>query len=119
MAKATILSTVGRFIDGSVSLAILLIIGFYGLMSWEGMNGSIIHKYTTEHGTEYVIVAMLAWGFADLALRCLGFRTELRALKQEWLPPRQGPEPATQATAFYAQVQELPKWMLATRLGKR
>lgn len=119
MAKPTLQSTVGRFVDGSVSLAILLIIAFYGLMSWEGMNGSIIHKYTTEHGTEYVIVAMLAWGFADLALRCLGFRTELRALKQNWLPPRQGPEPATQATTFYSQVRELPAWMLATRLGKR
>ena len=79
-------STAGRFVDGSVSLAILLIISFYGLMSLESMNGSLIHKYTTEHATEYVIVAMLAWGVADLFLRCLSFRAELRALKHRWLP---------------------------------
>jgi biopolymer transport protein ExbB/TolQ len=119
-AATTNQSSAGRFIDGSVSLAVLLIVAFYGLMSWEGMDGSLIHKYTTEHATEYVIVAMLAWGFADLLLRCLGFRTELRALKQQsWLPPRQGPEPAARASDFYAAVQSLPKWMQASRLGKR
>lgn len=118
-AETTKQTTAGRFVDGSASLAVLLIVAFYGLMSWEGMDGSLIHKYTTEHATEYVIVAMLAWGAADLFLRCLGFRAELRALKQSWLPPRQGPEPAARASDFYAQLQALPKWMQASRLGKR
>jgi biopolymer transport protein ExbB/TolQ len=98
---------------------VLLIVAFYAFMSWEGMDGNLIHRYTTEHNTEYVIVAMLAWGFADLLLRCVGFRAELRALKQPWLPPRQGPEPAARASEFYAQVQAVPQWMQNSRLGKR
>lgn len=108
-----------RYLDGSISMATLLVIAFYALMSSKGLEGSILHRYTTEHATEYVIVAMLAWGIADLALRCLGFRTEIHALKQAWLPARQGCEPAPRASDHYAALQALPKAQQQTRLGKR
>lgn len=108
-----------RFLDGPISLAAVMAFSFYGVLHSEAMNGSLLHKYTTEHFVEYIIVAMLAWGIADLALRCLGFHREMRALRQTWLPQRQGLEPASQANEHFQHLQTLPEWMQESRLGKR
>jgi biopolymer transport protein ExbB/TolQ len=112
-------STSGRFMDGSILLGAALTIGFYGLLSWDGLKDSFVHKYTTEHAVEYVIVSALAWGLSDLLLRCLGFRRELNALTQQWLPPRLGQEPASRASEYCAKLRALPPRMQQTRLGKR
>lgn len=108
-----------RFIDGPIGLAAVLTVGFYTVLSSEGLKDSIIQRYTSEHVTEYVIVAVLAWGVADLVLRCFSFRREGRAMRQAWLPERQGQEPAASASQYHAAIQEMPEWMRTSRLGRR
>src|SRR5262245_41125350 len=108
-----------RSFDGSILIAGVLTIGWYALMSLPAAHGTLLHKYTTEHATEYIIVAMLFWGLSDLAIRCLGFRRETQALRHDWLPTRHGQEPASDASDLYASIQSQPEWLQRSRMGTR
>lgn len=115
----SLIQRLGRSLDGPIVLAAFITVGFYVMVSHESMQQTLLHKYTTEHATEYVIVAMLSWGLSDLALRCLRFRRENLALQHTCLPARRGPEPAGRASEFYASIQSQPQWLQNTRLGTR
>ncbi len=84
-----------------------------------GMQDTLLHRYTTEHFVEYVIVAVFAWGLADVALKLKSFPGERMALRQNWLPPRQGREPLSNAVAMLERIRKQPRWVLETKIGRR
>ena len=108
-----------RVFDASFMLSILLTAAFYVFMNLPSMRASILQHYTTEHVVEYVIVWLFAWGIIDIVLKLMAFPREIFALRQEWLPPRQGREPMSNAHALLQQIREKPHWLLESRVGKR
>jgi|HubBroStandDraft_6_1064221.scaffolds.fasta_scaffold07726_9 biopolymer transport protein ExbB/TolQ len=109
----------GRAFDASFILAIVLTAAFYVVMYLPSMRGSILQHYTTEHVVEYVIVWLFVWGIVDIVLKLFAFPREILALRQEWLPPRQGREPMANAHKLLQEIREKPHWLLESRVGKR
>jgi biopolymer transport protein ExbB/TolQ len=109
----------GRAFDASFILAIVLTAAFYVVMYLPSMRGSILQHYTTEHVVEYVIVWLFVWGIVDIVLKLFAFPREIVALRQEWLPPRQGREPMANAHKLLQDIREKPHWLLESRVGKR
>src|SRR5580704_1832605 len=85
--------------DPSFILAAVATAVFYAVVYLPSMKGTLLYHYTTEHAVEYVIVAVFIWGIIDIVWKFLAFPREIMALRQEWLPPRQGREPASNAHA--------------------
>jgi biopolymer transport protein ExbB/TolQ len=108
-----------RAFDASFILAMILTAAFYVVMYLPSMRGSILQHYTTEHIVEYVIVALFIWGIVDIVLKLFAFPLEIMALRQDWLPARQGREPMSNAHALLEQVRTKPHWLLESRVGKR
>ncbi len=108
-----------RALDASFILAIVLTAAFYVVMYLPSMRGSILQHYTTEHVVEYVIVWLFVWGIVDIVLKLFAFPREIVALRQEWLPPRQGREPMANAHKLLQEIREKPHWLLESRVGKR
>jgi len=96
-----------------------LSIAFYVIIDLPQLKGSPLHKYTTEHVTEYVIVVLFLWGLADLAIRFLEFGRERTALAHDWLPPRDGPEPPENAWEMFERLQDAPGWLQNTKMARR
>jgi biopolymer transport protein ExbB/TolQ len=109
----------GRAFDASFILAIVLTAAFYVVMYLPSMRGSILQHYTTEHVVEYVIVWLFVWGIVDIVLKLFAFPREILALRQEWLPPRQGREPMANAHKLLQEIREKRHWLLESRVGKR
>ncbi|HUE17369.1 MAG TPA: MotA/TolQ/ExbB proton channel family protein [Planctomycetaceae bacterium] len=109
----------GRAFDASFILAMILTAAFYVVMYLPSMRGSILQHYTTEHVVEYVIVALFVWGIVDIVLKLCAFPREIMALRQDWLPARQGREPMANAHVLLQQIREKPHWLLESRVGKR
>src|SRR5436190_11263341 len=93
-------------------------VSFYAIILQPKFHGTLVHKYTTEHITEYVIVVLFFWSSAHLILRFLGLGRERDALKQDLIPPFAGPEPVTNAGVILEKLDESP-WLQETILGKR
>jgi biopolymer transport protein ExbB/TolQ len=108
-----------RGFDPSFILAAILTAGFYVVVYLPSMRGSLLHHYTTEHAVEYVIVAVFIWGIIDILLKVLAFPREIVALRQEWLPPRQGREATSTAHVLLEEIRQRPRWLLDSRIGKR
>jgi len=108
-----------RALDPSFLTGLACTAGFYFYVHQPAMNGSILHRYTTEHVVEYVIVALFIWGIVDILGKFLSFPRELIALRLDWLPPRQGRENAAAAASLLKQVREGHRWFLGSRVGKR
>ncbi len=108
-----------RAVDASLIISIVLTASFYFVMYLPSMRGSILQHYTTEHIVEYVIVWLFVWGIVDIVAKLLGFPREMLALRQDWLPARQGREPMSNAHALLQQIREKPHWLLESRVGKR
>jgi len=83
------------------------------------MQGSLLQRYTTEHFVDYVIVTLWIWGMVDLLLRLAPAPREVLALRERWLPTRQGIEPVSNASAMYEQIQDRPRWLRKSRVAKR
>jgi protein-arginine kinase activator protein McsA len=79
----------------------------------------LLHRYTTEHAVEYVIVAFFIWGTTDIFFRLLSYPREMLALKHDWLPARNGREPVTHAGQLLKCVQSKPSWLQESRIGQR
>src|SRR5580704_18638196 len=93
------------YADPSFILAAVVTGVFYYVIWLPSMRGTLLHHYTTEHAVEYVIVAVFIWGIIDIALKLLSFPREMLALREDWLPPRQGREPMTQAHVLLDQIR--------------
>jgi biopolymer transport protein ExbB/TolQ len=107
------------YADPSFILAAVVTGVFYYVIWLPSMRGTLLHHYTTEHAVEYVIVAVFIWGIIDIALKLLSFPREMLALREDWLPPRQGREPMTQAHVLLDQIRSRPRWLLESRVGRR
>src|SRR5204863_641498 len=83
------------------------------------MQGSILHRYTTEHIVEHAIVALFIWGIVDILWKFLSFPRELLALKADWLPPRQGRENAAAAGEILKLLHAKSAWLRGSKIGKR
>ncbi|HTQ38745.1 MAG TPA: MotA/TolQ/ExbB proton channel family protein [Pirellulales bacterium] len=107
------------WVDLPMAVAALLTVAFYVIVYREFPKGSLIHRYTTEHVVEYVVVAFFIWGIVDVVFKLCGFPLEVLALRQPGLPERNGKEPVANARALYAQLLGRPKWFLDSRYGQR
>src|SRR4051812_45172924 len=85
---------VSRFLKTPLVWAALAGATFYAFVLQPKFHGTMIHKYTTEHVTEYVIVLLFFWSSAHLIIRFLGLGREREALGFDLLPPVNGLEPA-------------------------
>src|SRR5262245_13268717 len=112
-------SLLPRVMDPTFIVAGLCTFAFYYVVYQPKMQGSILHRYTTEHVVEHVIVALFIWGIIDLVKNFLRFPRELLALPQEWLPPRQGRESAAGAATLLNQVKSRASFFRESKVGKR
>jgi biopolymer transport protein ExbB/TolQ len=112
-------SALPKLIDLPLIVAAALTLLYYWLVTAEPMHGTLLHRYTTEHAVEYVIVAFFMWGLVDAAFRACSFPRELLALRQDYLPAHKGAEPIDQVAVCQAYLQKRPPWMLQSRAGRR
>lgn len=112
-------SIIPRAFDPSFLIAGICTGAFYYTVHQPSMRETILHRYTTEHVVEYVIVALFIWGIIDILGKFLSFPRELLALRLDWLPPRQGRENASGASAILAHVRGRNRWFQESRLGRR
>lgn len=108
-----------KAVDPSLLLAAVGTVCFYGVVHLPSMHGSLLHRYTTEHFVEYVITALFAWGLADIALKLASFPRERVALRREWIAPKQGREPVSNASQLLEKVRRQPRWLQESKLAKR
>jgi biopolymer transport protein ExbB/TolQ len=108
-----------RSLDPTFVIGVLLTALFYYAVFQPGMHGSILHRYTTEHVVEYVIVGMFMWGIGDVLWKLLGFPLEIFALRGAWLSPAAEPEPPSSASALIEQVHERNRWLRESKVGQR
>ena len=108
-----------KAIDLPMAVAALLTIAFYVIVNQESLKGSLIHRYTTEHFVEYVVVTFFIWGLVDVVFRVCGFPLELVALREETFPAKSTRQPVSTAAAMLEQLSQRPKWFLDSRLGQR
>lgn len=106
-------------VDLPMLLAASLTIAFYVFVHQPAMHDTLLHRYTTHHIVEYVIVGFFIWGLCDIAFKIMAMPKQSLVLRQEWLPPRKGREAVSHAAALYALLQKKPAWALETRLGQR
>lgn len=119
MLLSRLKSALSRTMDISFGLAALFTFVYYWVITRPAMHGTLLHRYTTEHHVEYVIVAAFIWGVTDTIIRALSLPRESLALKEDWLPQRSGREPVSRAALLYAQIQEKPAWLRESRIGQR
>lgn len=108
-----------KLLDPAFMLGVVLTVAFYSVIHQPAFAESILHRYTASNVVEHVIVWLLIWGVTDALLKILWFPKELLAIRAEWLPARDGREPAENAVALLEQVSQKPRWMLSSRLGRR
>jgi biopolymer transport protein ExbB/TolQ len=108
-----------KSLDLSIILAGIGTVVFYGVMFQPALKGTILHRYTTEHPVDYVIVALFLWGVVDTALKILSFPRELWAIRTPLLAPRNGREPLAAAKMMLAEIHARPHWLTESRLGQR
>jgi len=109
----------GRMLDLPLLVGASLTIAFYAFVHQPAMHDTLLHRYTTHHVVEYIIVGFFIWGLCDVLMRVLSFPKQSLAMRQDWLPPRKGREPVSNAALLYAHLQKKPAWLLETRLGHR
>ncbi len=108
-----------RVFDLPMIVGIGLTVLFYWLVNQDGMKDGMLYRYTTEHLVEYVIVGFFLWGLSDVAIRAMGFPREMVALKQVFLPARDGREQVADVPLLIASLQKKPQWLQDSRLGQR
>lgn len=102
------------FLLGAVCTAI-----FYAILLSPGMKDSSLHRYTTQHLVEYVVVALTFWGLADVLRKIATFPREILALRHQWMPKREGRVPAAAAAGLLKLVDSQPTWLKESRIGRR
>lgn len=108
-----------RMLDPSLILGGIFTVIFYAVVSHPAMHESILHRYTTEHLVDYVIVTLWIWGLTDIMLRMTGFPREMLAVRETWLPPRNGKDSPADAVRMLESIQSRPAWLRNSRVAKR
>ncbi|HVC97905.1 MAG TPA: MotA/TolQ/ExbB proton channel family protein [Pirellulales bacterium] len=108
-----------RVTNSSWILGAIATASFYAIVLQPSMRGTILHRYTAENAVDYVIVALFMWGSIDVILKLFSFPAEVLAIKQNWLPPRKGREPAAHAAGLLEQVRSRTQWLQDSRVGRR
>lgn len=108
-----------QFLDPTFMLGVVGTVCFYVVVHQPSMRESVLHRYTAGNIVEYVIVWLFIWASFDVILKLLWFPREMIALRLEWIPHRQGREPAANASTLLETVCQKPRWLLNSRLGKR
>lgn len=106
-------------IDMPFAIAAAVMAGFYWLVNQPPLNHTLLHRYTTEHYVEYVIVGFFIWGITDIVFRALTFPRENAALKHDWFPARHGREPIAATARLLAIIADKPEWLRNSRIGQR
>lgn len=105
--------------DPSLLLAVPATGIYYAIVFQPEMHDTLLHRYTTEHTIEYVIVSMFMWGMCDVILKLLTFPREFLGLRQNWLPPRSGRVPVTEAAELLAEIEQKPAAVQESRISLR
>ncbi|MBC8113631.1 MAG: hypothetical protein H7062_04595, partial [Candidatus Saccharimonas sp.] len=92
---------------------------FYGIVLQPSFHDTLLARYATEHPVDYVIVALFFWGIADIVLKTFSFPRESMALRETWLPPRNGREPVARASELLTAIQVRPRWLVESKIGQR
>ncbi len=108
-----------RMFDLPLLVAACLTISFYVFVHQPAMRDTLLHRYTTHHVVEYIIVGFFIWGLCDVFFKVLSFPRQSLALRHEWLPPRKGREPVSHAVGLYSILEKKPAWLLQSRIGQR
>ncbi len=103
------------FLVGALSTGI-----FYLIIHSPGMQGSMLHRYTTEHLVEYVVVSLTFWGLADVLGKLFSYPRDLLALRHDWFPEKAvGRVPVAQAGPMLEAIAGKSRWLRESRIGKR
>ena len=70
-----------KVLDLPLAIAAALTFGFYWVITQEAMKATLLHRYTTEHLVEYVVVALSFWGLADVLGKLFSYPRQLLALR--------------------------------------
>lgn len=108
-----------KLLDPAFSISAVATVAFYALMSQPSMHSTLLHRYTSEHPVEYVIVALFIWGIVDILFKVAAFPPEMLALRQTWIPPRAGRVPISQAAAWLGEIKARPRWLQESRIALR
>ncbi|MBX3414218.1 MAG: MotA/TolQ/ExbB proton channel family protein [Pirellulales bacterium] len=108
-----------KLFDPTFSISAVATIAFYALMSQPSMHGTLLHRYTSEHPVEYVIVGLFIWGVVDILFKVLAFPQEMLALRRQWIPPREGRVPLEQAAVWLGEIKACPAWLRESRVAQR
>lgn len=108
-----------RGIDPSFIVGSLCTVAFYVGINQPLLRESILHRYTTEHAVDYVIVFLFIWGIVDVLFKLGALPRELLALRQDWLPPKSGREPLRHSHELLTAVRSHSPWALESRIGRR
>jgi biopolymer transport protein ExbB/TolQ len=108
-----------KVLDLPLVIGAVLTAAFYWFVTQESMKGTALHRYTTEHTVEYIIVGFFIWGLVDALFRVLSFPRETYALRQAWLPARKSKESVANAAACSSYLQRKPRWLQESRIGRR
>ncbi len=100
-------------------VAVACTLAFYTVIHLPYFHDTLLHRYTTEHNVEYVIVWFFIWGVVDLVFRVTGMPKENAALRHQWLPPRQRNSPIGEAEKLYDLLQQQPESYRKSRIGQR
>ena len=96
-----------EWVDLPMLVAAFLTAAFYVIVFQKVPAGSMIHRYTTEHIVEYVVVAFFIWGIVDVVFKVCGFPLELMALRQPSLRERSGKAPGPEASMLKIRGTEI------------
>jgi biopolymer transport protein ExbB/TolQ len=108
-----------KLLDGSFLLGAACTVGYYALMLMPSMKDTLLHKYTTEHAVDYVIVSLFFWGLMDVLGKLCSVPREMLALRHEFIPGHIGREDASQAQTLLDGIEAEPTWLQKSRVGKR
>ncbi len=75
MSKRTV-SRSPRIVDWPLAIGLALTVVYYAIILQSAFEGSVLHRYTTQHYVEYVIVLFLFWGVVDVIFHVIGFPRE-------------------------------------------
>src|SRR5438067_11179080 len=101
-----------NWVDVPMAVAAGLTVLFYFVINQSAFNGSIIHRYTTEHVVEYVVVTFFIWGLVDVIFKACGFPLEMMSLRQPGFPLKITRESISMVGSLEADLQSRQKWFL-------